>query len=165
MRKKYKVSFDPLNPAAKAFLWEHTGIDFSDADFNDGTVWFCCTVSRNQWPVTVIVFELKSPHDAHFTLAVADARGLSRQLITAIYRTVFSRAARITALIDPANQKAIDAVWRMGFKPEGYLRLGYDGKRDAHLWGLLPEDCPYLAGTPFRYRVLQATHQSAERLQ
>ena len=47
------------------------------------------------------------PHDAHFTLAISDPRGLSRQLITALYRTVFQRAARVTALIEPDNHTAI----------------------------------------------------------
>jgi len=56
-------------------------------------------------------------------------------------------------------------VWRMGFKPEGYLRRGYDHHQDARVWGLLPEDCPYLRGTPFRFRVVQQTHDTVERMQ
>ena len=145
-------------------LWL-TGIDYRGVDLNDPEVWCCCTVSRRYQPVIVIVFEFKAPHDAHLTLAVTDPHGLSRHLITSLYRGIFQRAARVTALIDPDNRDAVQQVWRMGFKPEGYLRRGYDGERDAAVWGLLPEDCPYLQGRPFRYRVVQATHGLAERMQ
>jgi len=165
MRAHYRVTFEPLRPEAQAFLAWATDNNFATTDFANTDLWFCCAVYDGNVPVIVITFEFKSPHDAHFTLAVADPRGLSRQLITALYRTVFQRAARITALIDPRNQNAIRQVWRMGFKPEGYMRRGYDGTNDAQVWGLLPEDCPYLQGGPFRYRVVQATHGMAQRMQ
>ena len=165
MRKRYKVSFDPLHEDAKLFLSWATVTDFTGQDFSNEDLWFCCTVRDGKVPVIVIVFEFKMPHDAHFTLAVSDPRGLSRQLITTLYRTVFARAARVTALIEPDNENAIKQVWRMGFKPEGYLRRGYDGFIDAAVWGLLPEDCPYLRGVPFRYRVIQQTHGLVQRMQ
>jgi RimJ/RimL family protein N-acetyltransferase len=147
------------------FLSWATDIDFARTDFTDEAIWFCTSVYDLEVPVVVIVFEFVSPFDAHFTLAVADPRGLSRQLITAIYRAVFQKAARITANIRPDNEVAIRQVWRMGFKPEGYLRRGYDGVHDASVWGLLPEDCPYLQGKPFRYRWVQPTHEQAQRMQ
>ena len=163
--KRFRVSFKPLNGPAREFLSWMTGTDYSRVDFSDADEWFCCTVFDGHAPAVVIVFEFKSPHDAHFSLAVANPKGLSRQLITALYRTVFSRAARITALVEPDNLSANSQVWRMGFKPEGYLRRGYDHHQDARVWGLLPEDCPYLRGTPFRFRVVQQTHDTVERMQ
>ena len=30
---------------------------------------------------------------------------------------------------------------RLGFLYEGFLRLGVEGRRDALLFGMLPEDC------------------------
>jgi hypothetical protein len=165
MKKRYTVSFRPLRNAEKGFLSWTTGIDFMATDFSNETYWFCCSVRDGAVPVIVIVFEFKSPFDAQGTVAVADPRGLSRQLLTILFRAVFQRAARVTVLIDPGNDRAISQIWRMGFKPEGYLRRGYDGRRDAALWGLLPEDCPYLRGVPFRYRVIRETHGLVERMQ
>lgn len=164
-RKRYHVDFKPLRPEAIAFLSWATEIDFSGTDFSDEAVWFCISVTDVKTPVIVIVFEFVSPFDAHGTVAVSDPHGLSRQLLTAIYRAVFQKAARITINIQPDNVLAIQQVWRMGFKPEGYLRRGYDGVHDACVYGLLPEDCPYLTGRPFRYRVIQATHGLVERMQ
>ena len=165
-RKRYRVSFEPLTREPKLFLsWVTDTPGFMQTDFANEEFWFCCTVYDGDAPVIVIIFEFKMPHDAHFTLAVLDPRGLSRQLITALYRTVFQRAARVTALIEPDNTVAMSQVWRMGFKPEGYLRRGYDGVHDACVYGLLPEECPYLDGRPFRYRLVQPTHEEARRMQ
>lgn len=165
MSKSYRVSFQPLNLPARELLSWMTGTDYTKVNFADDEVWFCCSVFEGQAPAVVIVFEFKSPHDAHLTLAVVDQKALSRQLITALYRTVFSRAGRVTALIEPGNKRAERQVGRMGFKPEGYLRRGYDGIHDAQLWGLLPEECPYLRGAPFRFRTIQVTHSAVERMQ
>lgn len=146
-----KTSFAPLPGDARVFLSRATGIDFSNAKFIDEDAWFCCTVYRPDGRIAVvIVFEFKSPFDAHLTLVVADPKGLSRHLITTLYRTVFRRAKRVTALIDPFNADALRGVTRMGFQFEGLMRRGFDGVRDANVYGLLPEECPYLKGKPFR---------------
>jgi hypothetical protein len=165
MRHRYLVDFKPLQPEAVTFLSWATDIDFMTTNFTNEDLWFCCSVYDHEMPVIVIVFEFKSPFEATGTVAVADPRGLSRQLLTALYRAVFQKAARITVNIRPDNEIAIRQIWRMGFKPEGYLRRGYDGVHDAALWGLLPEDCPYLMGRPFRYRVVQETHGLVQRMQ
>lgn len=165
--RRYRISFEPLTPEAITFLSWATSIDFMLANFADEQLWFCCTVFEDddRVPVVVIVFEFKTEWDAHFTLAVAEPKALTRSLITTLARTVFARAARITALVEPSNHLAMKQVWRMGFKQEGYLRRGYNGISDAVLWGLLPEECPYLRGKPFRYRVVQQTHPSVMRIQ
>lgn len=148
-----KVSFKALRPDAVVFLSERTEIDFSRADFSNEDYWFCCTARDMDGEVAlVIVFEFKDPFDAHFTLAVENKKALNRQLITVLYATVFQRAARVTALIDPENKVALKQVWRMGFKYEGYMRRAVEGVRDAVVFGLLPEECPYLTGEPFTIR-------------
>lgn len=163
--KRYTVNFDPLNPVARVFLSWATDIDFSNADFDNTEAWLCCTVFDGGAPVIVIVFEFKMEHDAHVTVACADPHGLTRQLLTAIFRGVFTRASRITALIDPDNKLALRQIGRFGFRPEGLMRRGYDGRKDAILFGLLPEECPYLWGTPFRIRSVRVTHEPVQRMQ
>jgi hypothetical protein len=165
-RRDYKVEFEPLSPTAVTLLSWATDIDFSEVDFGDMNVWMCCTVRDGYGvPVIVIVFEFKSPWDAHATVVCIDPRPLTRRLLTAIFRGVFTHAARITALIEPSNHRALKQIYRFGFRREGTLRRGYDGERDAFVFGLLPEDCPYLWGKPFRIRSVQVTHEPAQRMQ
>lgn len=154
---EYRVTFEPLSREATRLLSEACGIDFSGANFATDH-WLCCTVYRRKDIAAIIVFEFKTDFDAHVTTAVWDPRALSRKLLTSVLRTVFGYVKRITALIDPENTRALQQVWRFGFKHEGYMRRGIDGKRDAVMFGLLPEDCPYLYGEPFRMRVVQPTH-------
>lgn len=164
-RKRYRVSFKPLKPDAKTFLSWMTGLDFSGQDFTDEDYWFCCTVYDKGAPVIVIVLEFKSPHDPHLTVAVTDPHGLSRSLLTTLFQTTFVYAERMTALVEPGNKRVIDQIWRMGFKYEGYLRRGYGDRRDALVFGLLPEDCPYMLGRPFVVRTVTATHEAVQRMQ
>jgi hypothetical protein len=153
-----KVDFHPLRSDAVAILSAATGIDYSGTEFSREHEWFCCT-SRNEFGqvALVIVFEFKSRYDAHVSTVLIDHRALTRRLLTSVVSAVFQRATRITALVDPANEVAIGQMWRMGFRHEGYLRRGL-GDRDALLFGMLPEDCPYLVGKPFRFVRVEATH-------
>lgn len=166
MAKGYHVSFEPLRRDAVQFLSLRTAISFHGIDFSKDHEWACCTVRGPDRRVAlVIVVEFKTAFDGHLTTAVADPKALSRRMITAMFRAVFHRASRITALVEPDNKVALQQVWRMGFAYEGYMRRAIEGTRDAVLFGLLPEDCPYLRGTPFRMRVVAHIHAPAERMQ
>jgi hypothetical protein len=149
-----KPDFSPLRADAIELLSEATGIDYSDTEFSNDREWLCCTVRDRGAIALIVVFEFKSWCDAHVSTVMLDKRALTRRLLTAMIASIFQRAARITALIDPDNEVALNQVWRMGFKYEGYIRRGIEGKRDAVMFGLLPEDCPYLSGAPFRFKVM-----------
>ena len=150
---------------ARRFLMRMTGIDFLGIDFTDEREWFCVTVDDiDDGVIAVLVFEFKSTFDPFMTVAISHQRGLSRKLITAIARAVFSRAARISALIRTDDRVSASILDRIGFIAEGYVRRGYDGRKDAILYGLMPEECPYLAGRP-RMRPIQPTHETAQGLQ
>lgn len=154
------IAVGPLYEEAKIFLSDRTGLQFRGLCMLEPE-WFCITGWTDPRTVGfVITFEFKNSFDTHFTLAVDNPRLLNRRLIRAIYTTVFNHAARVTALVMPGNEDALRGVERMGFKPEGVLRRGYDGTNDAILFGLLPEDCPYLiANRPApRLRTVLPTH-------
>jgi ribosomal protein S18 acetylase RimI-like enzyme len=144
--------FNSLQSDAVQLLSAATGVDYSETEFSNPNLWLCCTVRDGHKIALIVCFEFKSWCDAHVTTVMIDKRALNRRLLTAMIRSVFQRAARITALIDPDNNAALNQVWRMGFKYEGYIRRGIEGKRDAVMFGLLPEDCPYMAGAPFRFK-------------
>src|SRR5262245_57555461 len=156
-----KVSFKPLTEREALLLSMETGINFTTTDFKDEQRWLCCTVRDGTEPAVIIVFEFKTWFDAHLSLAVFRPKGLSRRLISALYQSVFSRAKRVSALIDPQNDKALRQVSRMGFRYEGYQRLAVEGERDAVLFGMTEEDCFYMRGVPFRFRTA-IVHEAPE---
>lgn len=134
----------PLTPDANAFLSAQTEIDFSAQDMRH---WLCATAYNDLGEIVgVLACEPKTWFDWHFSCAVADPRVISRRLLKTIFKTLFSRAVRITALVDPDNERAISNCRRMGFVYEGFLRMGVEGRRDALIYGMLAEDCPWLWG-------------------
>lgn len=141
-----KPSFAPLADDAIEFLSQETGIDYTQIDF-DQPHWFCVTARRRDGTLLgVIACEFKTWFEAHFNAAVADPGFIRAKLLSAIFSTVFSQAVRITALIDPDNERAIKNARQLGFVYEGYLRLGVEGRRDALLFGMLRHDCRFLPG-------------------
>jgi ribosomal protein S18 acetylase RimI-like enzyme len=159
-----KTDFRPLRNDAILLLSAATGIDFSQSEFSNESEWFCCTVRDDDDRVAlVVVFEFKTPFDAHLSTVLVDTRALNRRLLTALTRTVFTKATRVTAMVDPQNVRALRQVWRMGFKHEGYIRRGIEGTRDGVMFGLLPEDCPYLEGKPFRFQFVDMSMAHPEQ--
>jgi hypothetical protein len=154
------ISFAPLALDAAEFLTQETGIEFRHIDFRHQR-WFCVTARReaDDSLMGVAVGEFKTWFDCHFSCAVADQHCMSRKLLRIIFSTLFRQAVRITALIDPGNQTAIEQTRRMGFVYEGYLRLGVEGTRDALMFGMLRNDCRFLPGyDPGHASVPQPAH-------
>lgn len=140
------VAFAPLAPDAVEFLTQETGVDFLRIDFSNPR-WFCVTARRDDDSLMgVATFDFKEWFNAHFSAAISDPRCLSRKLLRTMFHAVFSQARRITALVEPGHQAAIEQCRRMGFVYEGFLRLGVEGRRDALIFGMLAEDCRYLPG-------------------
>jgi RimJ/RimL family protein N-acetyltransferase len=51
---------------------------------------------------------------------------------------------RIALLIGIDNPRALRLNFGLGFKQEGVIRRGYDGKRDAVLLGMLKDECKWI---------------------
>lgn len=64
----------------------------------------------------------------------------------AIFKYVFETAGcvRCTSITVKGNKKARDFLQSLGFQLEGNVRLGYDGRRDALIYGLLRSECRFL---------------------
>ncbi|RWP05100.1 GNAT family protein [Mesorhizobium sp.] len=139
-----RISFATLSTEAKAFLSEQTDIDFNGQDMEH---WFCVTARNDEGEIVgVIVAEPKTWFDWHLSVACTDPRCVTRKLFMTTFSTLFTQAVRITALIDPANERAISNARRLGFVYEGFLRMGVEGRRDALMFGMLAEDCRFLPG-------------------
>jgi hypothetical protein len=130
------VSFND-DMTARFFLSKATGIDYSEAFFD-----LIASVYDDYGRIrAVFAVEFFNGFDAHINVAVDDPRFAKKNALKAIFTGIFSRATRVTALIDPRNKRAIKAAAAIGFRREGTLRRGLDGKRDAAVMGLLEEDC------------------------
>lgn len=132
-------SFAPLTAAQAAALSQATGVDFTGVNF-DSDRWLC--VSRET--DFVCVFEMQQPWDAHISVMCRDPRAVTRRMLRAAFTAVFSRAKRVTAFIEPANGHAHNLAAKLGFTPEGFVRLAISGERDAIMLGMLRSECPWL---------------------
>ncbi len=134
----------PLDPDAIEFLELETRVPFHHLDTSK---WFCVTARNSHDAVVgVLTLEPRNWFDWHWSCAIADPRLLTRRLLKTIFRTGFSRARRITALIEPVHERTIRQAVRLGFVYEGFIRLGIEGSRDAYMFGMLPSECRFLPG-------------------
>jgi hypothetical protein len=141
------------------FLYDRTGCDLRGQNL-DGPRWFCVT-ARDRYDGQlggVLACEFTSPFEAHFTVAIDDPEVINRPLLHNIFSALFSRAVRITAHVEPHDSHAEALVQRLGFVYEGFLRRGYDGDRDALIYGMLKQDCKYLPGVRAARRINGGTH-------
>lgn len=152
-----KISFKPTQDMVD-FLWHELQVDYSHEPL-DSDRWFCAVATNDHGAVVgALVCEFKESFNVHFTTAIADPRCMSKKLLRVIFSTLFKRAVRITALVEPGNEHAVRQVRRMGFSYEGFIRLGIEGTRDALMFGMLRQDCPFLPGYhPENRSILQPT--------
>ena len=138
------VSFAPLRPDAVIYLTDRIGIDYRRTNF-ESPHWLCVTARNDEGSIMgVIACEFVNSFEAHFNSAVSDPRCATRRLLRATFTALFSRAVRLTALIDPDNTRAMRNAVRMGFIYEGFCRRGINGVRDAYTFGMLKDDCRLL---------------------
>lgn len=128
-----------------AFLRDRIELDLRGQHL-DGPNWFCVSVREDITGhiVAGLACEFKSAFDVHFSCAVDEPDAITRRLLRGIFRALFTKASRITALCAPDNHTAEDRLKRLGFVYEGFVRRGLDGIDDALMYGMLPEDCKYL---------------------
>lgn len=71
-----------------------------------------------------------------------------KQLLVFAADLAFNRwgCVRITALISQKNKRARKFAKHVGFKEEGTLEAGYDGKVNAIIYGMTKRNCRWLKG-------------------
>ena len=138
------ISFAPLQLDAIEMLTERTGIEFGFVDFTDPS-WLCVTARREDGSLQgVLVGEFKQWWDCHLTMAVDDMSCATPKVMKAIFKAIFSQARRITVIVPPDNERSLEQLHLLGFVYEGFIRRGFDGTRDALMFGMLPEDSIWL---------------------
>jgi hypothetical protein len=128
------------------FMLDELQLDLSKQQL-DGPSWFTVTVRAEHGAViAALACEFWAAFDCKFTAAIVDERAITPKLLHVIFETLFAKAVRITAEVDPDNFESIDRLERLGFVYEGFKRKGLDGVHDALAYGMLAEDCNFLPG-------------------
>jgi hypothetical protein len=145
------------------FLREEIALDLRGQDLNNPDAWFFA-VARNEHDavIGVIVFEAKTSFDWHMSIAIAEGVTLPlHKVLWIVMRAIFTKAVRVTMLIDPENKRSEMQARKLGAQYEGFLRRGLDGRRDALVYGMLREECRYIDDAP---RARQAARNEEMRV-
>lgn len=94
----------------------------------------------------VVISEYRG-HDCQISCATETSVAWRDNVVRAVFEYVFNQlgCARCTSLTKKSNKRTRQFLERLGFKLEGTVRLGFDGTKDALLYGLLASECPYLS--------------------
>lgn len=109
--------------------------------------------ARDGKPLAVCVYNWFRPHfrhenanDVNVIFAVQPGARFKKQ---EIFPRFFSYAyddlqcGRMTAIVAENNAASVKLVKNLGFRKEGTIRRGYDGKTNALLFGQLRHECPF----------------------
>lgn len=94
----------------------------------------------------VVITEFRGT-DCEIICAGESAMAWRPHVCKAVFSYIFNQlgCVRCTSITLKGNTRARRFLEGLGFCLEGNLRLGYDGKRDALIYGLLGSECRYLA--------------------
>lgn len=101
-------------------------------------------------PLAVVIWNLYRPMSAGADARVIIASDDPRWCLPGVLRELFSYpfnqlgCTRITAIIRDGNEKSLKLCRGLGFKKEGVLRRGHNGKTNALILSMLKEECKWL---------------------
>jgi RimJ/RimL family protein N-acetyltransferase len=85
-------------------------------------------------------------NDCEISCAAESSMAFRPHVCAAVFQYIFVQleCGRCTAITTKKNRRTRAFLEALGFVLEGCVRRGYDGKRDALVYGLLVEDCRFL---------------------
>lgn len=88
------------------------------------------------------------PVDCELSCASETGMAWKPGVLNAVFQYVFGQlgCTRCTAITRKNNTKARAFLEALNFQLEGNVRRGYDGDKDALVYGLLAEECLYFGG-------------------
>lgn len=125
-----------------SYITDKTGATFQPGMYQA----FAILNNKDDFCGAVIVSNFRE-HDCELSCASETGSAWSFKVIHDVFDYVFNQlgCVRCTAITKKGNKKARAFLEGMGFQLEGNLRLGYDGIKDALIYGLLASECRYLA--------------------
>lgn len=107
-------------------------------------------VIKNGKPVCVVIYnwyrEMKFGNELRVIIVSDDPSWCLPGVLRGLFRYPFEIAncERLVAVIKDGNKRSLKLCTGLGFKKEGVLRKGYDGKTNAILLGMLKSECKWL---------------------
>lgn len=102
-------------------------------------------------PVAGVVYSWfqKKPNGNDIRVTIAAESGsmwARREVLERMFSYPFEQlqCARMTALIREGNARSEKLCRHLGFRKEGVMRRGWDGKTNALVYGILKSECKYL---------------------
>lgn len=124
------------------YMEEKTGINLESGMYQAYMV-----VNDNNDFVAGVVITNYRGIDCEISCAGETAMAWRPHVCRAVFDYIFNQlgCVRCTASTLKSNKRTRDFLEGLGFTLEGRLRLGYDGRKDALIYGLLASECRYLA--------------------
>ena len=118
-------------------------------NFDDDDSFGVCTgigVVEGDKLIAGAVFHDYRGHNIEISFAADDARWATRKHIRAIFAYPFNQlgCVRLTTITSKKNARARKLDEGLGFRIEGVIRKGYDGKQDAIIYGMLKHECKWI---------------------
>jgi RimJ/RimL family protein N-acetyltransferase len=101
-------------------------------------------------PVAGVVYsnyrQLEHGADCCITIAASNPIWCQRSTLRYLFEYPFLElnCSRMTALIKEGNEKSIKLCAGLGFKREGVMQRGFDGRSNAILYGMRRDQCKWL---------------------
>jgi len=95
----------------------------------------------------VVVSEWRG-HDCQISCATESSAAWRPSVMRGVFDYIFNQlgCVRCTSITKKSNKRCRDFLTGLGFQLEGRIRLGYDGVKDALVYGLLASECRYIQG-------------------
>lgn len=125
------------------YMYEKTGT-FFDYKMCSG---FAILNDKGQFVAGVILSNYRK-HDIEISCATETSAAWRPHIMKAVFQYVFGQlgCTRCTSIVTKKNTRCRSFLNGLGFTLEGNVRRGYDGKRDALVYGLLAAECRYFTG-------------------
>lgn len=107
---------------------------------------FCLGFTENGKLIAAVVFHRFIGFDVNLSIAATSPRWATPQSLAAIFRVAYEYLGvkRMTCIVGKRNRRARKLVEGTGFKLEGVMRSGYDGKQNAIIYGMMKDECKWL---------------------
>jgi hypothetical protein len=130
-----------------AYVAEKTGCVFTPGMYQA----FAIINDTDKFCAGIVVSEYRG-HDCQISCATETSMAWRDDVVYAFFDYIFHqlKCVRCTAITKRTNKRLRGFVEALGFKLEGRMRLGFDGTKDALMYGLLASECKCLQDAPDR---------------
>ena len=84
-------------------------------------------------------------NDMRITVVATNARWCQRKVLRELAHYAFDVAncVRLTSIVREGNARSVKVTVGLGFRKEGTIRRGFNGKTNALVFGMLKSECPW----------------------